>query len=157
MTIKYNTFVPAEFDQAVLDKRIASAHTRYNNTVLLEAADIATFLRELKEKESAGYKIDWSYLPLLIPTQSGFAIIHARLTKPVALVKKELTAITEQVTAEYTAHLESEKLRAVENMTTRLIAEAEEKKAKVREQEAEETRAEARAEAMRILDIKEAV
>ncbi|SFI62702.1 hypothetical protein SAMN05216206_2583 [Pseudomonas guineae] len=152
---KYDTFIPSTFNQEELDKRIASAHTRYNNTILLEAADIATFLRDLKEKESAGYKIDWSYLPLLIPTQSGFAIIHARLLKPATLVKKELAAITEQVTAEYTSHLEAEKLRAVDAMTNRLIGEAEAKKAKARTQEAEETRAEARAEAMRILNIQE--
>ena len=149
---RYNTKPAPTFSKQELDKRISKAQARYDKYRLVETYSLPEFLTELSDLEAEGFVLDSDFPAMASALAYGFQFM-ARLVKPKKVMTAELSEITAQVTAAYSAELEAETQHAIDLMAIRLVAEEKAKQAKDEEEEMTKRMAAARVEAAEILGV----
>lgn len=153
MTMKYETFIPRQFDQSELDSQIARKQQMHNKYTFIEAASFNEALQVLEQYKSEKYTLDKDFLPVALPMGNGTVVFQFRMIKPEKLIKQELSYIASEVTEQYKIALKAEQAEAVERMVNRLIGEAKERELKesIAKQDAQLN--EARKQAQEILGV----
>ncbi|WP_286978148.1 hypothetical protein [Pseudomonas sp.] len=130
MTMKYETFVPRQFDQSELDNQITRKQQMHNKYVFVECASFAEAITTLKQYESEKYTLDKDFLPISLPMVNGVSFFQFRMIKPEKLIKQELAYIATETTEQYKIALKAEQAEAVERMVNRLVGEQAERELK---------------------------
>jgi hypothetical protein len=144
---KYNTYVPQNFSQEELTKRIeASSGWIDVNVVLCEESRF--FLDNYDALIKQGYKRS-SDQPVLIMNN----LLQVVLGKPQKLLDKEFAALAAKVESEYLVEIEADRAQALERMANRLLCEAREKQEKQVAAVQAELEAAAMLEARQILNL----
>lgn len=151
--LKYETFVPRQFDQSELDSQIVRKQQMHNKYTFIECASFAEAITTLKQYESEKYTLDGDFLPIALPMGNGVSFFQFRMVKPPKLIEKELAYIANEVTEQYNIALKAEQAEAVERMVNRLVGEQAERELKesIAKQDAQLN--EARKQAQEILGV----
>ncbi|MFI8479198.1 hypothetical protein ACIGCM_01325 [Pseudomonas sp. NPDC078700] len=153
MTMKYNTFIPATFNQEELDQRVKAKQARLAPSKDFQSNSFADALKQIESLTAAGWKLDLKgSTPLALPLV-GMIDFQWLMLKPAKLIKSELAAIAVKVESEYRQELETEQQLAVEKMTARLLGEARDKQAKEQATLEEQATLDAIAQAKQILGV----
>ncbi|MGX5219874.1 hypothetical protein ACVTMO_14695 [Pseudomonas segetis] len=153
MTMKYETFVPRQFDQKELDKRVKQAQLKVSPTKLFTTFSFADALTQIESLTAEGWKLDIKgYTPVAIPMGMSFDL-QWLMVKPVKLLKAEQLEAASKAELEYKAELEAEQQLAVERMVSRLIGESKDKQIKEQATAEEQAKLDAIAQAKQILGV----
>lgn len=157
MTNKYQTFVPATFNQAELDSRVTKAKGRVHQNKLFTSHAFAGALEQIEALTAEGWKLDIKgYTPVAVPL-NGMIDFQFLMTKPAKLIKAEQATAAQQAETEYKAEIEAEQALALERMTARILGERKDKLEKEEQARQAEEQELAHQLALEALDMKEVV
>ena len=149
---KYQTYIPKQFDLTELQQRVKAAQAQHDkHKVIYQPASQA--LAEYDELLSQGYVRDTEYPVLTHSLDVMQSWLQITLIKPKKVIQKEHEAIAVDTEELYRAEVKADQQKALAAMQRRIIAEAEEKKAKEATARRAQIEAAALEEAAQILGI----
>ncbi len=153
---RFNTFVPKSFDLTELNQRIADAQAQHDRHKVLYAP-ASQVLAEYDSLVKDGYIRSTEHPVLTHSLDVMQAWLQITLTKPKKVIQKELEEIAIDVEELYRAEIKADQQEALKRMQRRLLVEQQEKAQKESAERQAALEAQALAEAMEILNIKEGV
>lgn len=152
MTMKYETYIPMQFDLTTLQSRVTAAQEQISKHHALYMTQ-TEFFTEYDQMVKDGFVRDPMHPVLVMPSGGSDSWIQVQLVKPKKALTKEAELIAITVEAEYRAEIKADQAEALKRMQARIIGESLDKKAKEQAAERAQLEAAALAQALEILHL----